>query len=57
MFDVDLFIQCVREKPALWEKSAPEYTNKYIQEKSWYEIAEFMYENGQPRGKGVEVSV
>ena len=28
MFDVDLFIQCVQGKPALWEKSAPEYSDK-----------------------------
>ena len=40
MFDVDLLIQCVQGKPALWEKSAPEYSDKNLKEKSWYEIGE-----------------
>ncbi|XP_076034828.1 uncharacterized protein LOC143021305 [Oratosquilla oratoria] len=43
MFDVDLFIQCVQERPALWEKSAREYTDKIFKEKSWCEIGEIMY--------------
>ena len=44
MFDVDLFIQCINTRPALWEKSAKEYSDKNCKEKSWVEIVEIMYE-------------
>lgn len=45
MFDVDLFIECVHAKPALWEKSKKEYSDKNCREKAWVEIGETMYEN------------
>ena len=43
MFDVDLFIQCINTRPALWEKSAKKYSDKNCKEKSWIEIGEIMY--------------
>ncbi|XP_050706892.1 uncharacterized protein LOC126992277 [Eriocheir sinensis] len=43
MFDIDLFIQCVQERPALWEKSAKDYSDKNKKEKAWLEIGEIMY--------------
>ncbi|KAG0721019.1 hypothetical protein GWK47_047309 [Chionoecetes opilio] len=45
MFDVDLFIQCIQERPALWEKSAKEYSDKNCKEKSWDDIGEIVYED------------
>lgn len=45
MFDVDKFIQCIHEKPALWEKRSKEYSDKNCREKSWIEIGEIMFEN------------
>ena len=44
MWDIDLFIQCVNARPALWEKSAKEYSDKNCKEKSWSEIGGIMYE-------------
>ena len=29
MFDVDIFIQSVQERPALWEKSSKDYLDKH----------------------------
>ena len=44
MFDIDIFIQCVQDKPALWKKSVKEYADKNAREKSWHEIGEVMHE-------------
>ena len=45
MFDTDLFIQCVQERPALWEKSAKDYSDKNKREKAWMEIGAVMYKD------------
>jgi hypothetical protein len=45
MFDVDKFIECIHERPALWEKHSKEYSDKNCRERSWIEIGETMYEN------------
>ena len=45
MFDVDLFIECIHERPSLWEKSCKDYSDKHKREKSWMEIGEVIYEN------------
>ena len=43
MFDTDLFIQCIQERPALWEKSAKDYSDKNKREKAWMKITAKMY--------------
>ena len=45
MFDVNLFIQCVQERLALWEKSCKDYAYKHKKEKAWIEIGEIMYQD------------
>ena len=44
MFDTDIFIQCVQERPALWEKSSKDYFDKNKKEKAWLEIVEIVFE-------------
>ena len=41
--DMDTFIQCVQERPALWEKCTKEYSSRNCKGKSWIEIGEIMY--------------
>lgn len=63
MFDIDKFIQLVEEKPALWEKSAKEYSDKNCRNQSWTEIGEMFFEDwptltaAERNGKGVYLIV
>ncbi|KAK0157061.1 hypothetical protein PV328_011945, partial [Microctonus aethiopoides] len=45
MFDTDKFITCIQEKPALWDKSAKEYSDKNAREKAWIEVGENFHED------------
>lgn len=45
MFDTDKFIECVHGIPALWDKSAAEYSDKIIRDRAWIEIGIVMYED------------
>ena len=44
MFDVDKFIECVREYPAIWDKRSKEYKDKNKKQQSWLLIGEIMYD-------------
>ncbi|KAJ8921406.1 hypothetical protein NQ315_003024 [Exocentrus adspersus] len=52
MFDIDKFIQCIHERPALWQKGTEEYTDKNCRGKSWTEIGEIMYADWRRIGAG-----
>ncbi|KAG8326915.1 hypothetical protein J6590_031266 [Homalodisca vitripennis] len=41
----DKFIECVHGIPALWDKSAAEYSDKNIRDRAWIEIGIAMYED------------
>lgn len=44
MFDVDKFIQCVRENPAIWDKGSKHYSDRNLKERSWYIVGESMFD-------------
>lgn len=59
MFNGDLFIQSIHERPALWKKNAKEYLDKNCKEKAWLEVGSIMYndwlhlESTERREKGM----
>lgn len=38
--NMELFLNAVKERPALWTSSHPHYKNKYVIKKLWEEIKE-----------------
>lgn len=45
MFDTEKFIIQVEQQPCLWNLSEKSYSDKFLKQKAWQEIAEKMYED------------
>lgn len=43
MFDTDKFIEIIHGLPALWDKSAADYSNKDARQRAWVSVGESMY--------------
>jgi hypothetical protein len=44
MFDVDKFIELIKDHPCLWDKKIEDYSNKTCRDKAWLEIGEAFYD-------------
>lgn len=42
MFDTDKFIEIIHGLPAIWDKSASEYSNKDARQRAWVNVGESM---------------
>lgn len=43
MFDIEKFIACVHDNPALWDTSLEEYSIRNERIRCWYNIGEVMF--------------
>ncbi|KAG8322258.1 hypothetical protein J6590_026511 [Homalodisca vitripennis] len=45
MFDVEKFIECMKNKPCLWDRRVEEYSQKQSRKQAWLQIGEIMYDD------------